>query len=248
MYLNFYYKWLKHVVLTLDSDGAEYISWAAYHANLIDPAGSSKVALTSLLPLFHHQANSVAMIRHSMDVVKAAISSLNPGQVPIITCDQPLYALAKQIQWNWPAVYGEEYFFVMFGGMHIEMAALLESSGWTEALVQAGVATAGTADSFVKVSHLTRTRRTHQVTASSLYLLLEDAYSGFCKEIGNDSGQIMSLEKWCTERAGTCPQFQFWHMVLKLQLLVMIYIRAIREGDFQLYVDALTKLFLGFLL
>ncbi len=53
----------------------------------------------------------------------------------------------------------------MFGGLHVEMAALktlgdlLEGSGWTGALVQAGVATSGTADSFLKASHVTRTRR-----------------------------------------------------------------------------------------
>ena len=88
----------------------------------------------------------MAMIRHSMNVVKAAVSILNPNQIPIITCDQPLYALAKQIQWNWPTTYGEKYFFVMFGGLHIEMAAfkilgdLLDSSGWIATLVQAGVA------------------------------------------------------------------------------------------------------------
>lgn len=62
----------------------------------------------------------------------------------------------------------------MFGGLHIEMAALktlgnlLEGSGWTGALVQAGITTPGTADSFLNASHVTRTRRAHQVTASSL--------------------------------------------------------------------------------
>ena len=213
----------------LDNNDDEYISWAAYHASLIDPTGSKGVSLTSLLPLFHHQANSVAMIRHSMDVVKAAVNRLNPGQIPIITCDQLLYALAKQIQWNWPTTYGEEHFFVMFGGMHIEMAAfkalgnLLECSGWTEALVQAGVATSGTADSFLKVSHLTRTRRAHQVTASSLYLLLEDAYNDYCKGIREDSDKVLSLEKWCIDRAGMCPHFQFWYIVLQLELFVLIY-------------------------
>ena len=51
----------------------------------------------------------------------------------------------------------------MFGGLHIELAGLktlgdlLKSSGWTSALVQAGVATAGTADSFLTASHITRT-------------------------------------------------------------------------------------------
>ena len=57
--------------------------------------------------------------------------------------DQPLYTLAKQIKWSWPASNGEDQFVVMFGGLHIEMAALkvlgelLENSVWTGALTQA---------------------------------------------------------------------------------------------------------------
>jgi hypothetical protein len=33
-----------------------------------------------------------------MDVVKAAVEYLNPGQTPILAADQPLCALAKKIQ------------------------------------------------------------------------------------------------------------------------------------------------------
>ena len=63
--------------------------------------------------------------------------------MPIVTVDQALYTLAKQIQWSWPAIHGEDQFVVMFGGLHIEVAALktlgdiLENSGWTGALIQA---------------------------------------------------------------------------------------------------------------
>ena len=39
------------------------------------------------------------------------------------------------------------------------------------------VATSGTVDSFLKVSHVTRTRRAHQITATSLYLLMKKAYN-----------------------------------------------------------------------
>ena len=62
---------------------------------------------------------------------------LNPGQTPVVAADQPLYDLAKQIQWQWPEEYGEDKFVVMFGGLHIEMAALksmgmlLKDSDWT---------------------------------------------------------------------------------------------------------------------
>ena len=51
-------------------------------------------------------------------------NTLNPGQTPVMVSDQLLFALAKQIQWQWPESYGEYKFVVMFGGLHVEMAAL----------------------------------------------------------------------------------------------------------------------------
>ena len=68
------------------------------------------------------------MIKHSMDIVKRAVQYLNPGQVPVLAADQPLYALAKQIQWTWPNTHGEDSSVVMFGGLHIEMAILKVSN------------------------------------------------------------------------------------------------------------------------
>lgn len=235
------------MAVTVASDtplqGDETVSWAAYHASKqsIPEEPECSVTLTSLLPLFYDQAKSVAMIRHSMDVIKTAVANLNPGQIPVLTVDQPLYTLAKQIQWRWPETHGEDHFVILFGGLHIEIAALktlgdlLDSSGWTGALVQAGVTTAGTADSFLKAAHVTRTRRAHQVTASSLYLLLQEAFSQ-----GANEGQ--DLEDWCTERVQASPQFHFWWIILQLELTVLIYVRSVREGNFLLYIDALSKI------
>ena len=55
-------------------------------------------AINTLLPLFLDNAHSIAMIKHSMSIVKAVVQHLNPGQAPVLTADQPLFALAKQIQ------------------------------------------------------------------------------------------------------------------------------------------------------
>ena len=52
----------------------------------------------------------------------------------------------------------------------------LDCSGWTAALCEAGVATSGIADSFLKASHLTRTRRAHQITALTLTKLRRQAW------------------------------------------------------------------------
>jgi len=75
------------------------------------------------MPLFHDSAHSVAMIKHSTIIAKNVIQYLNPDQVPVIAMDQPLYALAKQIQWAWPEL-GEGLFAVMLGGLHIEVTML----------------------------------------------------------------------------------------------------------------------------
>ena len=164
-------------------DGDSNISWAAYHAD--QRAQEISTSITAMLPLFHEDSKSVAMIRHSMDMIKLAVQKLNPAQVPVITLDQPLYAITKKIQWNWPENYGENQFVIVLGGLHIEMAGLkvigdwLEDSGWVEALVQAKVASAGTADSFLKASHVTRTRHAHQVTASTLHIFLKNAYTQY---------------------------------------------------------------------
>ena len=94
---------------------------------------------------------------------RTAKEQVNPGQTPVVTLDQPLFALAKQIQWKWPEKYGEDKMVLMFGGLHIEIAVLktlgdwLRGSGWVRALVQAEIAKSGTADSFLRVAHVTRT-------------------------------------------------------------------------------------------
>ena len=104
-------------------DALEDISWAAYHAIRKDQHDYME-GISSLLPLFTESSKSAAMMYHSMNIGKQAVHHLNPGQVPFITVDQPLFALAKKIQWNFPDVFGEDKFVVLLGGLHIEMEVL----------------------------------------------------------------------------------------------------------------------------
>ena len=132
------------------------------------------------------------------------------------------------------------------GGLHIELAALktlgdlLEGSGWTGALVTAKVASPGTADSFLKAAHITRTRRAHQITASSLYILLQRAYTEYCREYQGD--ELMEMDVWCADQVAACPHFLFWYTILHLELQMLIFIQSIREANLHLYIQALTKL------
>jgi len=104
------------------------------------------------------------MVKHGMDIQRQVTEFLNLGQILVTTYDQPLFAIAKCVQWRWPDLYGEDKYVVMLGGLHTEMALwktlgdLLDGSGLTTVLTEANVASSGTADSFLKVTHLTRSR------------------------------------------------------------------------------------------
>ena len=232
-----------------DVDCDSNISRGAYHASqqLVNDSPLPLPTITAMLPLFYDDSKSVAMIRHSMHVIKQAVQKLNPSQVPVITLDQPLYAIGKMIQWNWPESYGEDHFVLVLGGLHIEMAGLkvigdwLEDSGWVEALVQAKVASAGTAESFVKVCHVKRTRYAHQVTASSLHILMKKSYRQYIESL-ESGNEPESFKHWCDRRRQESPQFQFWYTAFQLELVIFTYIKSLRTADFPLYIATLIKL------
>ena len=244
------YKWLEHVRDELNreiSQNVLQISWAAFHANKLLPNQENQLSRSSLLPLFQEEAASAAMICHAIDVIAKAVNVLNQGQIPVLACDQPLYAIAKKIQWTFPTVYGEKKLVVTFGGFHTELAALealgswIEDSGWTSVLEQAGVTTPGTADSFLKASHVSRTRHAHQVTAAALYILMDKAYKTY-REGVDEGEEPKSFSDWRKQAELESPQFHYWSLTLHFQLTSLIFVRSLREGNFQLYKDACKSL------
>ena len=221
------YEWLEHVNLTTDVVNDEIFSWSAYHASQ-KRGPMVQVSLTSLLPLLQESAHSVATIKHSMDRIKEATHFLNPGQTPVMAIDQPLFALAKQIQWQWPESYGEDKFVVMFGGYHIEMAALkvlgdlLKGSGWTGALAEAEIASSGTADSFLSASSVGKTRQAHlvtacllydlmKITACLLYDLMKIAFNNSKGHFDDKDEELKAFREWCNKREKQVPQVLGWY-------------------------------------
>ena len=172
-----------------------------------------------------------------MNVVRKGVTIVNPGQIPVIACDQPLFKITKQIQWMWPEEYGEESFVIMLGGLHIKMALLkvlgdlLDGSGWTSALVQAEIATAGTSNSFLKVVHvkkpllLTRLQlvlctsfgRHHMLTGKHVswnvmpHRLMNGANREQLKVHSSISGNLCSAPSW-THWPGTDQSFCMWRL------------------------------------
>ena len=118
------------------------------------------------------------MIKHVMNIL-IRVTYLHLGQIPVMAYDCPIFAKAKLIQWTWPARYEEDRFLIMFRGLNLEIGMLgdyLAGSGWTTALTDANITTSGTADSFLKSSHLTRTLHAHQITCVALHTLQHQAF------------------------------------------------------------------------
>lgn len=220
-----------------DISSESNISWAAYHASLL-PESDILPSINAMLPLFAEEANSPSMLRHCFDVIQAAVQYVNSGQIPVISVDQPLFAKMKQLQWSMDRLYGEDMFVLLLGGHHTEMTSnkvlghWFEGSGWVEALQEAELATPGIAESFLKVSHVTRTRHAHQVTACALYILLKKAYDEYLTTL--PQGPPESFSTWCTRRKEKHPQFLCWYTTLELELLMLAFVRSLRTGDFNL--------------
>ena len=114
----------------------------------------------------------------------------------------------------------------------------LEESGWCDLLTEVEIASAGKAESFLNASHVTRTRYAHQVTAATLHILMTKTYEKHSIE----KKTISDFKTWRKDKESQYPQFYFWSQTLKLQLLVMSFIRSIRSGDFNLYKTTISLL------
>ena len=73
----------------------------------------------------------------------------------------------------------------------------MDRSGWSNALLQGSV---GTADSFISVSHVIKTRQAHQVTAAYNHIILHRVYDEYKQDTSTVSCDVLSLDAWCELR------------------------------------------------
>jgi hypothetical protein len=79
--------------------------------------------------------HTLDMQYHCMDIIQRTIEALNPDQMSVDICDEPIFALTKEIQWRYPERFGLDIYFSLFGSLHIEKsieilnAELIKGSG-----------------------------------------------------------------------------------------------------------------------
>ena len=134
----------------------------------------------------------------------------------------------------------------MLGGLHIEMAMinviglLLESSGWCETMSASGLTTVGRAQSLTGASHIKNARYAHQATCATLHSLMKDAYLKDMEASVEKNKE--TFEQWQKRCRNEYPLFAFWAMILELEVLYNIFIRALREGNFKMHLEVLVEL------
>ena len=72
-----------------------------------------------------------------------------------------------------------------------------------------------------------------------LYLPRQKAYDYYCSAL---QGPPESLEWWIQSSIPNNPMFMFWYITMDLEQLICRFIRALREGDFPLYVQVCDDL------
>ena len=228
------YQWLERVrnlLVKENLEAGQWISWAAYYASITEPT-SFIPSKSYMLPLFTESPTSPTMAWHAMNVLRQTINYLNPGQTPVMVADQPLFTLAKKLQWKFPQTeLGENSFLVTLGPMHTEKMLWsvsgdwLDGSGWTTVLTNSGISTSGKAQSFIGVHHICRTRYMHQVSVAALYVLMKKAYSQYVEKATCDdepSDYIpLPFDEWLKMLCASQPQADFWFKSMELDLLIL---------------------------
>ena len=133
---------------------------------------------------------------------------------------------------------------MVLGGLHTEMAfmksigTLLRQSGWTDVLVNSDITSIGVAESCLSVSHVMRTRYAHQTTCCALSALMKMAYADYCRNSSMVGMPPSTFAEWKESMNKSSATFYFWDLVLELELLLLVFLTSIREGNFKVYLEA----------
>lgn len=119
-------------------------------------------ATVGIFPAVYEKASSMSVQKHVMLISKKATDFINPGQVPVVVGDCPLYVQQKKCQWKFPDEVGESKMVASWASSTLRWhpnnvgGKLLAGSGWERMFSLAKVFTPGVASSLLGGSHVKR--------------------------------------------------------------------------------------------
>ena len=154
------------------------------------------------------------------------IKKINPDQIPIDTCDQPVFALTKEVQWRYPEKFSDDLYFSIMGGLHIEQEALnihgeiISGSGLAEILKNNDLSTIGIYSATLDINHIKPSWYCLQVTLCALYKKLKEVHA-------NSHSQLPPLI-WLDESPQKKEMVFYSEMIVELELTILIFVRVLR--------------------
>ena len=226
------FKWLdKCTDILSELDHIYPPGWASHHASqkrgILTPSG-----INTIIPLRREKVSTFNMQSHLMHLNMKWTETLNPGQTPIDVSDQPVYALTKELQLRFPEIFSN--YFPLFGQLHIEQCLLvihgqmIKRSGLLEILTENKFSMIGLS-AVVDVNNIKRARYTLQITLCSLFNQLREAMPNSLTDL--------SPYDWLSQKSKDSTSFLYWKCLIDLQVLILLYVRSIREGNFKLHVE-----------
>ena len=109
----------------------------------------------------------------------------------------------------------------------------LKGSSLDTLFLHSNLSTDGTS-AVVDVNDIKRSWCCLQVSVVVIYTLLKKAHV--------ESGSALSVLDWLNEAAKHSQMCFYWKMILNFEVLMLIYMRSIREGNFELYLASLYRM------
>lgn len=206
------------------------VSYIVHSSKKVSPVELPRF-VSAIGPVYQEAPNTPEMARFAMDQAIKTTQTLNPGQIAVLTCDQPLYILCKKLQLIQDQQLSMSKIFLLMGQFHVEKELLtvhgnvIEGTGLSSVLDSAGLSLKAVGSCLVNVSFVTRTRYILQATTIALHSMLQDAF---------DQDGAEDRESWIKEKSAGNSNFNFWCFVMELQRLILLYVKSIRERNLEL--------------
>ena len=234
--IQFEYDWLNN---------ESSCGWAKHHSSFQRFETEINAGVNAILPMINKEVHRLDTMYHIINLNNKITNFFNPSQTPVDTCDQPVYALTKTIEWMHPEALGSGKYLSILGGLYIEQSALvmygeiIKGSGLKKILSSNDLSIIGTS-AVVDVNDIKHAWYCLQIASCAVFRKWKDAYV--------QSNSLLPILDWLQNRSierKMCLERKicfYWKLVLDFQILVLVFICSMWEGNFKVYIESLTSL------
>ncbi|EDO46217.1 predicted protein [Nematostella vectensis] len=241
-------------------------SWDAFNAALTEE--NPPLPSVGYCPMLDGSPTEFSTVYTVMKNAQAMMESLNLTHC-VITFDLAIYMKAKEIQWRRSGMF--ENTVIRMGGFHIAfnflavIGKIFQDSGIEDLLVESGIFGSNTAAALPKGKSYNRGVRAHKLVLEALLRLrwqafyvwlnkdrdtevdpniddvrlLQASFSHLCEKL---SQLLPWYEAFCTDAAKRLKIFAFLNNYIEAVSLLLRFIRAEREGSWELHRTSVNEM------